>query len=108
MKKITRIELYLAQRGNCFYCFRPMIYMRGQGVTNYTVDHFLPKCKGNKINNNMVLSCPRCNLKKGHRAPTEAERIRKDILYGKIKERRELLREAEEKDFYRRGLVIND
>ena len=93
MKKIELLELYTAQKKRCFYCFGPMRFVRGQGPVDYTVDHFLAKCKGNKSNGNIVLAHAKCNLEKGHRDPTQAECIRKDNLYRIVKDFRQELRD---------------
>lgn len=43
----------------CTYCERQVDVCTG------TLDHQLPKCKGGKNNNNLVLACKKCNGIKG-------------------------------------------
>lgn len=91
MKKVSKQELMIAQNGNCFYCFGPLMLTPGamNDPLATTKDHFRPKCKGNKLNGNAVLAHAACNLKKGHREPTKSEVVRFKELYRKIKERRD-------------------
>jgi CRISPR/Cas system Type II protein with McrA/HNH and RuvC-like nuclease domain len=88
MSRISHQELLIAQKGKCFYCFLPMGLTRGNNNANYTLDHFIPKCQSRKTRNNAVLAHAKCNLEKGHRMPTKAERIRFKNLYKKIHNRR--------------------
>ena len=87
MKSIPLIELFLAQKGKCFYCFGEMSFVRGACASCYTRDHFYPKKNGNRINGNCVLSCASCNERKGHREPNKAEKARFKALYRRAKER---------------------
>lgn len=86
--KTTYMEIHHAQGGNCFYCKRPMSFSRGNGPSQFTLDHFDPKCNGNKTNDNIVLAHPKCNFEKGGRKPTDAERVRFKRLYDRIKRRK--------------------
>ena len=92
MKKINLIEIFLAQRGLCFYCFEPLEWSTGNYKISYTKDHFYPKSKGFKQRENIVLAHEYCNGQKGNRKPTEDERVRFEELYRKIKERRKELK----------------
>lgn len=89
MNKIELMEIFLAQRGLCFYCLRPMSLSRNNGAVSYTKDHFIPKIKGGKTNGNIVLAHKVCNNRKGRRYPTVDERVRFSELYRRIAERRE-------------------
>lgn len=64
-----------------------MTTIQGQGPTHYTVDHFRPKCRGHKTNNNTVLAHHLCNMEKGAREPTASEKARFKELYRRIRER---------------------
>lgn len=68
-----------------------MKFIRGQGITNFTIDHFYPKCKGNRLNGNTVLCHSKCNEKKGSREPNNKEKARFKKLYKKIKKRLSVL-----------------
>jgi 5-methylcytosine-specific restriction endonuclease McrA len=103
--KINMEDLWLAQKGNCFYCFRPMSKTKSNLCpTAYTEDHFKPKVKGFKKNGNIVFAHSLCNLKKGHRDPTKAELIRFKELNQKIKERYLELKKVREDLFNKRDL----
>lgn len=58
-------EIYASQRGRCWWC--------GCEVgTQYHVDHRVPLSRGGSNNpENLVVSCPTCNLKKNDRYPHE-------------------------------------
>ena len=94
MKKVASMELFLAQRGRCFYCFRPMTTTRGGHIVGYTMDHFYPKCKGHKLTGNTVLAHARCNEEKGARNPTDSELARFNVLKRRVKERRHEIEQA--------------
>ncbi|HET6494558.1 MAG TPA: HNH endonuclease [Thermoleophilia bacterium] len=57
-------EQHERQRGRCFWCH--------EKLTEYHVDHVIPLAGGggNGIEN-IVVSCPRCNLSKGAKHPTD-------------------------------------
>lgn len=78
--------LYNLQQGRCFYCGTALVQM---GWTNevrkgYTRDHFFPKAMGNTLTRNTVLSCGKCNRKKGDYLPTREEVIRFHELWSQI------------------------
>lgn len=61
MRKTEMIEIFLAQKGSCFYCHRPMSWNPDSLSTSYTKDHFRAKSKGNGLNRNTVLAHEKCN-----------------------------------------------
>lgn len=93
MKKISYLEIFLAQGGNCFYCGKPMKIYCSQTMNDigYTKDHFYPKRKGNSLNGNVVLAHSTCNHQKGDSLPTRKERERFKTLYRKINKRKRAL-----------------
>lgn len=91
MKKIENMELFLAQRGKCFYCGELMSIRRGEPFVGWTADHFFPKCNNNSLNGNIVLAHENCNQKKASRLPTNTEKRRKDALYKRIARRLHLI-----------------
>ena len=93
MRKIENMELFVIQKGKCFYCGRPMSLTRGEVVVGWTADHFFPKSAGNSLNGNIVLCHGICNVDKGEREPTAAEIIRKEELYKKAERRKLTLQE---------------
>ncbi len=58
MKEISWSEQFNKQGRKCFYC--------GTSLTRRTAtdDHYIPKSKGGTRNNNIVIACKACNLKK--------------------------------------------
>lgn len=72
----------------CFYCrkllqdasFCPKTEKHG-----YTRDHFLPRSMGNNFNGNLVLSCDKCNRKKGSTLPSRDEICRFVSIWNQIK-----------------------
>lgn len=96
MNKIEISEIFLAQGGKCFYCNLPMDIKKNNPASS-TKDHFLPRCKGYKLNGNTVLSHGVCNWFKGHREVTEKERVKFKKLYKKIKARKEKLEMVKKK-----------
>lgn len=64
---ITRKNIqtqYELQEGKCFYC--------SDLLTRYHVDHVIPVVRGgSNTPDNIVISCPTCNLKKGSQLPCE-------------------------------------
>ena len=63
---LTRKNIFLRDNYTCQYCGRVGI--------NLTIDHIIPKSRGgNDSWENIVVSCMRCNNRKGDRMPAEAE-----------------------------------
>jgi len=61
---LSRKNIFLRDNYTCQYCGK---------TTNLTIDHLVPKCKGGSDSwSNTVVSCVRCNNKKGDRTPEEA------------------------------------
>lgn len=87
MENVPNMELFLMQKGRCFYCGAPMMATRakgGNGHRGWTIDHFLPKSRGNGKASNKVMSCQKCNRDKGDRLPNAYERKKFNRLYKKI------------------------
>lgn len=59
MAKINRKRIYNITKGRCFYCGCKL------SLSNFHADHFIAKSKGGIITNNLVPSCPVCNMAKG-------------------------------------------
>jgi 5-methylcytosine-specific restriction endonuclease McrA len=58
--KLTRTNLYIRDHGCCQYCNKRL------NKSRFTIDHIVPSSKGGKTDwNNLVVSCPKCNTKKG-------------------------------------------
>ena len=58
--KLTRTNLFVRDRGRCQYCDKRL------NKSRFTIDHVIPKSKGGKTDwNNLVVSCSKCNTKKG-------------------------------------------
>jgi len=58
-------RLLLEQRGRCYWCFSPL---NGQ----HHIDHFIPLSRsGSNTIENLVISCPSCNIKKSDKMPWE-------------------------------------
>ncbi|MCK9442727.1 MAG: HNH endonuclease, partial [Methanothrix sp.] len=56
----NRKNVYLRDRGKCVYCNKNV------SLSNFTFDHVIPQCDGGKTNwENVVVSCMKCNSKKG-------------------------------------------
>jgi 5-methylcytosine-specific restriction endonuclease McrA len=65
--RLTRRTLWLRDGGCCQYCGVNM------GVKSYEMEHILPKSRGGVSSwSNLVVSCPKCNQKKGSKTPIEA------------------------------------
>lgn len=63
-KSIKLRQLYNIYDGKCQYCCKQIPYNVA------TRDHVLPRCKGgSNCETNIVLSCKKCNLKKGSKYP---------------------------------------
>jgi 5-methylcytosine-specific restriction endonuclease McrA len=76
--KIANLQpktLYLRQEGKCFYC-RILIPQ-----DEISFDHFWPRFAGNHKRRNIVLSCKKCNTKKGCQPPRPHEIQRFIRLY---------------------------
>ena len=63
-RKISRRALFARDGWRCQYC----------GASGkLTLDHVVPRCRGGRsVWENVVASCPPCNLRKGDRLPAEA------------------------------------
>lgn len=110
MKKVEIMELYLLQKGACFYCGTPLSLSQGCHATSITRDHFYAEKRS--INGNLVLSCGNCNVKKGHREPTKEEEYRFVVLYLELKARRKKVqkireREAKKRQIKKKQMFIN-
>ena len=65
--KFSRQNVYARDKGRCQYCSKKMPRHKS------TFDHVIPRCKGGKTTwENIVISCLKCNQKKGGRTPNEA------------------------------------
>lgn len=51
-----RRNIFNKTKGKCFYCGCVLDF------SNFHIDHFVPKIHGGKDRNNVVPSCPDCNL----------------------------------------------
>ena len=92
MTKPSYMELYAAQNACCFYCGKAMGPSRSNAPQHlgWTIDHFIPKCRGgHSLNNNVVLCHSRCNIIKGGRLPSSQEAKKFHALYKKIRFRRQ-------------------
>ena len=54
-----RKKIFNMTNGRCFYCGCELDF------DNFHMDHFIPRSSGGKQENNLVPSCPDCNLSKG-------------------------------------------
>ena len=64
--RLTRTNLFVRDKGHCQYCGKKL--NRGR----FTLDHVIPKSKGGSTDwNNLVVSCERCNIKKGDKSLKE-------------------------------------
>lgn len=63
---LSKRNLYLRDNGKCQYCNISVSIKTG------TIDHVIPKSRGGThCWENIVLSCARCNQKKGNKLPAE-------------------------------------
>lgn len=76
-------RLYIAQRGLCFHCGKPMLptVCRKDGQTHdagWTREHVVPKSLGGRNDKNIVLAHLGCNMRRGadHPTPEMIERAR--------------------------------
>lgn len=85
-KHVPIALLYSLQKCRCFYCKTYMEYIthNDKMKKGYTVDHLFPRSKGYGRAGNIVLSCRRCNEKKGDRFPTIDETVDAWQLYNQM------------------------
>ncbi|MBD3418680.1 MAG: HNH endonuclease [Chitinivibrionales bacterium] len=63
----SRKNVFLRDKGECCYCNKQVT------LANFTFDHVVPKCMGGRSEwANVVVSCMRCNSKKGGKTPERA------------------------------------
>lgn len=63
----TRRNIFLRDGGRCAYCGAEV------SLNKFTRDHIVPKSRGGRLGwTNIVVSCQKCNAKKGNRLPQEA------------------------------------
>ncbi|HEX3597588.1 MAG TPA: HNH endonuclease [Polyangiaceae bacterium] len=77
--RLTRRNLLLRDAYRCQYCGEE------PGVRELNVDHVMPRSRGGRDSwDNLVISCRRCNLRKGKRTPDEAnmQLLRKPVKPG--------------------------
>lgn len=67
---VNRKNIYGITKGKCFYCGCELNFF------DFHADHFYAKSKGGKRKNNLVPSCPDCNMCKGR---LDIEQFRKKI-----------------------------
>lgn len=81
---IMRLQLH-----SCFYCGKKLDSIGHCSKTaknGYTRDHFFSQAMGNKqILGNLVLSCAKCNRRKGSTLPGPHDVIRYHELWSQIK-----------------------
>lgn len=64
--KDTRLYIVQKYKNICQYC--------GQATEKIHLDHILPVCQGGKNNKeNLVVACPKCNLKKSGKTPQQSK-----------------------------------
>lgn len=64
---------YLIQGGLCYWCERPV-------NENYHLDHLIPLSRGGLHSvNNIVISCPKCNVTKNNKTPEEFRKFKETI-----------------------------
>jgi len=65
-------QQFRRQKGKCYYC-HTKIHLTIHGKAGYHADHIVPISREGSSNdiNNIVLTCPTCNLKKGNKLPHE-------------------------------------
>jgi len=60
----SRRNVYIRDQGRCMYCWKKV------SLSNFTFDHVIPRCKGGISEwTNVVVSCMRCNSRKGGKTP---------------------------------------
>jgi len=63
----TKASVYDRDAGTCAYCGKPL------PRHSATIDHVIPRAQGGQDTwHNLVLSCARCNQKKGNQTPGQA------------------------------------
>lgn len=63
--RLTRHEIFRRDNYTCQYC--------GKRTRNLTIDHIVPRHRGGRRTwDNLVVACPRCNLRKGGQTAKEA------------------------------------
>lgn len=76
------------QNHKCFYCTRTLTnapFCKDTAKLGYTRDHFFPRSWGYTLSGNTVLSCDKCNRRKGSTLPTREEISRFIKLWEGIK-----------------------
>jgi len=64
MKQTEKERIYKEQKGKCFFCEREF------PLNVFTFDHLLPRSlSGDDASNNIVLSCPECNMRRANKMP---------------------------------------
>lgn len=58
MTESKRRDVFSITDGRCFYCGCNL------SINDFQTDHFIPRCKGGKIKNNLVPACEDCNRSK--------------------------------------------
>lgn len=57
-------KLFIFQKGKCAVCKKRIRKL------NYHIDHIIPLARGGRnVDGNVQLTCPKCNLEKGHKDP---------------------------------------
>lgn len=59
-EKLKRRTVFNMLNGRCFYCGCDLDF------DNFHMDHFVSKFSGGKVKDNLVPSCPECNLCKSN------------------------------------------
>lgn len=81
---LMRLQLH-----SCFYCNKKLDsigHCQKTAKNGYTRDHFFSQAMGNRmILGNLVLSCAKCNRRKGSSLPGPDEVKRYHILWSQIK-----------------------
>jgi 5-methylcytosine-specific restriction endonuclease McrA len=63
----SRRNVYIRDNGMCMYCGKKV------SLSNFTFDHVMPRCLGGLSEwDNVVVSCMRCNSRKGGKTPDKA------------------------------------
>lgn len=82
MVEKNRLKVFKMLNGKCFYCGCKLDF------DNFHLDHFIPKSSNGSRENNLVPSCPECNLCKSNLSLEEfRDKLSKEIwgsFYGKL------------------------